>query len=255
MPTNSLVQVIGYRWEAGGGARACALCRGMHGREYYFEPTGSQRHVDEMPTEQLHPNCRCRRRAITAVRRPSTEWMGDETYGGDADTAYHEEEPPPPGKGLWRDPIFGAIWRKDHIWKGPVYGNYGGLDWTGGRDVSDKKKPPPKMPPPINQMDSHFEVHDREYTNGEDKKADHEANKNLLQGLRSLPQDPRGWSREQDDSPMTKQEIIDANRMRSWALGYFGGAVSNYNQEIRDNYEWGPDAEGRYHLDDVDEGY
>lgn len=244
MPASSAVQVIGYRWESSGGSKACAQCRTMHGKEFYFEPHGSQRHVDEMPSEQLHPNCRCRRRSITAVRRPvHDEWVGDDTYGGRLGTTAQEQEPPP-GKGLWRDPILGAVWRKDDILKGPVYGNYGGLDWTGGKDVGDKKEELPESPPPaINQMDRHFKEHDEKYTHGEKEQADHEANQKLLQGLRSLPKYPKDWDREKDDKPMTEQEITDANKYRGWALGYFEGEVSTYNQKIRDRNEWGTDAE------------
>ena len=49
MSASSAVQVIGYRWESSGGHRACAQCRAMHGQEFYYQPHGSQRHVDEMP--------------------------------------------------------------------------------------------------------------------------------------------------------------------------------------------------------------
>jgi hypothetical protein len=240
MPTSSAVQVIGYRWESSGGSKACAQCRAMHGKEFYFEPHGSQRHVDEMPSEQLHPNCRCRRRSITAVRRPmNDEWVGDDTFGGRPGTTAQEQEPPP-GKGLWRDPILGAVWRKDNVLKGPVYGNYGGLDWTGGKDEGDSDSTSDRKPKPINQMDEYFAAHDEGYTQCRTSSNPGDCrirkDEEMVRGLSDLPKKPEEWRTSQR---MTDADIAYAKKYRSWALWHFKGRIDTHNQNKRDREEWG----------------
>ena len=120
----------------------------MNGREFYFNPGPGQEPTTDMPEPPLHPNCGCKLQEIIDVARAAgqpEDWeLDDGASGGQAAPPEVEAEDPgirPYMKGrVFRDPLFGGIWRKDGVSKGPIYRKYGGQDWTGGQGRDRKRR-------------------------------------------------------------------------------------------------------------------
>lgn len=82
-----------------------------------------------------------------------------------------------------------------------TYGEYGGLGHSGNGD-------------PIDQMDGLFKQHDEGYGKGQYEQAD----RDLSEGLKNLPQNPRDWNPPAPNP-------VEAERYRKIAQDYFEKAV------------------------------
>lgn len=107
------IKVLGYRWLSSGGHNACPRCVDLHGKEFYFRPSGGQLSVDEMPEPPLHPNCRCTMLEMVGFDGP--------------DLAPEENDDSPEANSISKDKYVGLRWRRSSPFDGPVYEKYGGL--------------------------------------------------------------------------------------------------------------------------------
>ncbi|MCF8034317.1 MAG: hypothetical protein K9K66_10060 [Desulfarculaceae bacterium] len=233
--------VIGYKWVTFGGSKACKACREMNGREFYFNPGPGQESTTHMPEPPLHPNCGCKLQEIIDVARAASQpedWDKDDgSAGGEA--LPQEEEPAETGQRedpeLFKDRYVGLTWRRGRILNGPVHGNFCGEYWTHGQDTRDKNYTKDNSIKPTNDMDAACRIHDTEYV-GDNKD---QANRKLVAALQALPEDPNKW----ENKPPSRK-IEEARKYRKWALWYFENEIARVEQEARDRYEWGYDAEG-----------
>ena len=239
--------VVGKRWQSERSRQACEQCRALDGQEFYFAPGPGQRSISEMPQAPLHPNCRCSVEDIldyAKVMREQNEW-------GEDDARQPAEDAPAPAERLFEShnisPRFhqgakqalGVNWCNDgrKVSDGPNYGNWGGQNWGGGMNITglnkgkmDELGEAGKLLEPIDKMDDFFKDHDYCYLNiGPDddrEKAEFDCNQQLINGLRSLPDDPNhpGWG----DKHKNEKEVDYARRMRAYATWCFEGRINWY---------------------------
>jgi hypothetical protein len=150
--------------------------------------------------------------------------------------------------------VFGENGRPWH--GGPAYGFHGGGYRQHGRNThgmsfQEKREVKNKAPKsPIDDMDTEFLHHDNGYDDcGEENKrnSNHDLEACLIahdllmvQGLESLPDDPRDWDRHPDQPALSPGEVEYADKYRRWAIWWFKGKIAEYEQRTRDEYERGP---------------
>ncbi|MCB2228798.1 MAG: hypothetical protein KQH53_19135 [Desulfarculaceae bacterium] len=217
----------------------------MNGREFFLSSGPGQDSTTDMPEPPLHPNCGCKLQPIVDVARAASrpeDWGQEDETTGDSEVSLREEERAEGGQGenpeLFKDHYVGLTWRRGRISNGPVHGNFCGEYWTYGQDTRDANYVENDEIKPTDDMDTACSVHDTEYVDGNKD----QANRNLVAALRALPEDPRKWEKR---PPSRKLE--EARKYRKWALWYFENEVARVEQEARDRYEWGYDAEGGGH--------
>ena len=229
--------VVGYRWITFGGENACKQCAALNGREFYLNPGPGQASVSDMPHPPLHPNCGCKLMEIIDVarvagRRGETEGEQDlEAADGQPGEEDGEEKQPE----VFVDGIVGLSWRDGHITSGPIYGKFCGKNWTYGQHVYRNNYTQDDKIKAEDDLDTACFNHDKKYTDEKYAEADRE----LVQALAALPEDPRMWPNRPPE-----HKIEEAKRYRKWALRYFRGAVANRERPARDEYEWGDANEG-----------
>ncbi|MFZ5586964.1 MAG: hypothetical protein ACOZHQ_13670 [Thermodesulfobacteriota bacterium] len=247
MADNAGKLVIGYRWVSENGGQGCAECAALDGREFYDSPQDGQAPARGAPTPPLHPNCRCAIEPIT-----DAEALGDPPTGesrAEREARWRRDYP-----NFTRNPHFhqgatefmGVLWRNDErgIMDGPVYGNYGGRNWGEGRSTAREQPPEEEIDPvtgtrsntkdPIDDMDKLYEAHDNGYTGCESEtgvgydECTCRVDKNLVSGLKELPDDPRKWHSTDE---LTDKELAYARRYRRLATWAFEGRVEAYESE------------------------
>ena len=88
-------------------------------------------------------------------------------------------------------------------------------------------------------MDAACRIHDTEYV-GDNKD----------QANRKLGGSPAGFAgrpQQVGENKPPSRKIEEARKYRKWALWYFENEIARVEQEARDRYEWGYDAEGGGH--------
>jgi RHS repeat-associated protein len=110
------------------------------------------------------------------------------------------------------------------VWRfpsGPTNGNWGGRCWSGGQYACGDKGP--GNLPPTDSADACYKNHDVCYSacpNPNDMQCRAKCNKQLVDELRQLPNDPRQWP-----MPPIKGTERDSVNFRNRALGYYGGGI------------------------------
>lgn len=219
MPAAQKIKVLGYRWVSNRGANACERCASLHGVEFYFQPKPGQNAVENMPKAPLHPNCRCTYQEIVGFETNSNLNQSPET----GPTEDHSIRPYM--KKVYKDPLFGMIWRVHTIFSGPIYGKYGGENWYEGRDVRDTQARPVSDLTPEDDMDAAFADHDHCY----DMMDTHTCDVSLVEALEALNADPTTWL----NPPGTRSEIEYAVRYRKHALSFFKARVRLQEEDGR----------------------
>ncbi len=214
MLNRSMVKVIGYRWVSSRPSRACPECSSLDGQEFFFHPQDGQRSVADMPAPPLHPNCRCTRVEMVEFT-PAALHAEPQVYEGDKEsrTDCVEQQIKPYMEGVAYIGFMKLIWRHNALLKGPIYGRYGGKQWSYGRDLSDGEPPPDRPPDPEDDMDAIFAQHDRCYDMFEEVECDRQ----LVKELEGLADDPRMWR----NPPATEYDIAYARRYRKHAIWLF----------------------------------
>ncbi|MFH1057985.1 MAG: hypothetical protein V1797_04795 [Pseudomonadota bacterium] len=247
--------VIGCRWVSENTGHSCAECAALDGKEFYSAPKDGQASTQGMPTPPLHPNCRCTTEPITDFesldepsRRESREerearWKRD--YPNfTRNSRFHQGA----------TEFMGVLWRNDErgIMDGPVYGNYGGRNWGEGRNTTRERPQEEEIDPvagtkpdtkgPIDDMDKLYKNHDDGYTSCESETGigyeacTYQVDKNLVVGLKKLPDDPRRWNTD-PKATLTDQEVAYARRYRKLATWLFEGNVEMYESEQKRHEE------------------
>jgi hypothetical protein len=251
MADNPNKLVIGYRWVSEHGGHGCAECAALDGREFYDSPRDGQAPAQGAPRPPLHPNCRCATEPITDAEALGGPPTGESRTEREA--RWRRDYP-----NFTRNPRFhqgatefmGVLWRNDErgFMDGPVYGNYGGRNWGEGRNTARERPEEDEHRGtdneqylnPLDDMDDLYLKHDKDYEecnkNLEPGYNDCLLNvdKNLITGLKNLPDDPRQWRPKET---FTDQEIAYARRYRRLATWAFEGRVEMFESEQKRHEE------------------
>ena len=124
----------------------------------------------------------------------------------------------------WLDPWGLCGEKKYPIDKGwrmcPRYGNWGGLDWSGGQEIRRGEIGPLHVPVQ-DSMDLLFKKHDissYQAIKQRDREKRNQADKDLYYGLINLPEDPRNWE-------MPAPDVEKAVRYKKDAEWWFGDVM------------------------------
>lgn len=204
--------IIGLKWKCSPGAKKpCPACARLDGQEFFYQPQGSQRPVEDMPEPPLHPNCGCTRVPIYKYGELS------KYFGKDGRMIR-------PGVAIGSDGL-----PSEDLGQ---YGNYGGPHWTEGRNEANLRGDE-ERPKPIDAMDECFMHHDDRYTMcalmdmGDVKAHDactNQADRNLVKELLSLPSDCEEWGGQ----PKLDNEKFWAKAYRFSAIVLFMGKTVAY---------------------------
>ena len=226
MKQGARIKVVGQEWISNGGKNACPKCADLHGLKFYYHPKAGQLSIEQMPTPPLHPNCRCSFVAITKIVVPPQETnQGQSGQQEASEDASIRQAIKPYMKDVVIDPLVGLIWRKEKITKGPIYGKWGGLEWSGGKDNTGLTGSGPVNMAPEDLMDEAYMRHDYCY----DGRDEIECDRDLIEDLENLPNNPQDWSTVR----MSPAEIEYAKNYKWWALWWFRRRVERH--EMRES--------------------
>lgn len=226
--------MIGYKWIANGGHKACPRCAALHGKKLLFKDI----HPDLMPEPPLHVNCRCTMKEITEITE-KPRLVPASSEGGKPGK---DKGPVPittinhPEKFTWG---VNLVWRENGrpAWGGgPGYGYNGGgyrthgINTHGMTDEEIGKLPRQK---PIDIMDEAYLRHDLAYLAARAKNKDKkelkrmaiEADRKLLNFLEQMLDDPDKWGR----GKLSWDEKKYAIRYRFVAIYLFRTVVNYYD--------------------------